>query len=364
MTKKSELVERGNNFFAGFDSRISAAQPRQLTGFDKIAPHVMNPIPAEKNLSSTRQKFLIPVGFVVVSLLTAVFVFARFQIAFTAALPLSLPLSIPTLPGSTPVPPPEPIKPTDSQDTQPPSAPGKLSATNAHDTTVNLAWEESNDNTGVVGYTIYRNGVSIAAISSSILTFHDIAVMPGAAYTYGIDAYDKAGNHSAISAPLQVITPAQPGNQVFFRPEEDTYVNASNPTEIYGTAVSLRMDGSPDIRTYLRFLVTGLNGRKITQARLMLYTKSGTSRGIQLRAVTGNSWNELGSNYNNAPALGDLLASSTSAGGATWIALDLTSYITGEGRFDFALATDSATAVSLASRETGAEAPQLILDLQ
>jgi hypothetical protein len=187
--------------------------------------------------------------------------------------------------------------------------------------------------------------------------------VPDSTYSYTLDAYDQAGNRSAISAPLQVTTLAQPGSQISLRPEEDTYVNADNPSFIYGTAVSLRVDGSPDIHAYLRFIVTGLNGRKIIRARLMLYTKSGTTQGIQVRAVTGNSWSELGTDYFNAPALGDLLTSSSSAKEATWITFDMTPFITGEGRFDFGLTTDSSTAANMASRETGADAPQLILDL-
>jgi hypothetical protein len=58
------------------------------------------------------------------------------------------------------------------------------------------------------------------------------------------------------------------------------------------------------------------------------------------------------------------LASPPPAKSATWITLDLTPYVTGEGRFNFSIVTDSTTAVHLASRETGANAPKLSLDLR
>jgi len=361
MTKEYKTDKRIDTFSTDASFKKSIAKSGQVSGFDKIAPHVLTPIPEKQNLASIRQKSLIPVGLTVICLLTAVFVFARFQTASTAA---SLPepptpiisKTIPKTPNITQI--------QGKQDTEPPSVPGKLTATDISDTTVNLAWEASSANGGVAGYTIYRNGVSIATTSGSELTFRDITAMPDTAYSYALDAFDQAGNRSAISAPLQVNTLAQPGNQIFLRPVEDTYVNAENPTSIYGTAGSLRVDGSPDIHAYLRFIVAGLNGRKIIQARLMLYTKSGTARGIQVRALAGSSWSEMGSDYNNAPALGDVLAFSPTANNATWIAFDLTPYITGEGRFDFGLTTLSATAVNLASREAGAEAPQLILDLR
>jgi hypothetical protein len=187
--------------------------------------------------------------------------------------------------------------------------------------------------------------------------------LPDSAYSYALDAYDQAGNHSAISAPVQVAIPAQPGAQIFLLPSEDTYINAENPNSIYGTAKTLRIDASPEIHAYLRFVVTGLNGKTITRARLMLYTESGAARGIQAVSVVGNLWNELGTNYYNAPALGSQLAFSPPAESATWITLDVTSSVTSEGRFNFGIVTDSTTAVHLASRETGANSPKLSLDL-
>jgi hypothetical protein len=146
-------------------------------------------------------------------------------------------------------------------------------------------------------------------------------------------------------------------------PSEDTYINAESPNSVYGTAKTLRIDASPDVHAYLRFIVTGLNGKTITRARLMLYTESGTARGIQVMSVVGNTWNELGTNTFNAPDLGSMLAASFPAESDTWIVLDVTPYVTGEGRFNFGIITESTTAVHLASRESGANSPKLSLDL-
>jgi acid phosphatase type 7 len=126
----------------------------------------------------------------------------------------------------------------------------------------------------------------------------------------------------------------------------------------------LRMDASPDIHAYLRFIVSGLNGKTIFRARLMLYTKSSAALGLRVMAVADNTWNELDTNYNNAPALGDKVALASQAETASWVEFEVTPYVTGEGRFNFGIITNSITAVSLASRETGANAPQLILDLR
>src|SRR4029079_7709198 len=48
-------------------------------------------------------------------------------------------------------------------DTTPPSVPGSLVATMSGNTTVNLAWNPSSDNVGVVGYRIERCGGTCSA---------------------------------------------------------------------------------------------------------------------------------------------------------------------------------------------------------
>jgi hypothetical protein len=364
MSKNSKIDERIDNLFVGFDPEESVAKPGRTSGIDVLAPHLVKPVPAQQNFGSSRKILLFPVGIMTICLLTGFFVFARFQTASTAPPPIQQPgPTEPTLPGPTPNTPNTP-NPTNVQDILPPNVPGGLTATAAEPATVDLAWAASTDNLGVVGYTIYRNGVSIATASGSDLTFRDEGALPDNTYNYALDAFDQAGNHSAISAPIQVTIPAQPGNQIFLRPSEDTYVNSENPNTVYGTANTLRIDAAPDIHAYLRFIVPGLNGKTIIRARLMLYTESGAVRGIQVRSVVGNVWNELGTNYYNAPSLGDQLASSLPAESGAWITLDVTPYVMGEGRYNFSLVTDSITAIHLASRETGANAPKLSLDLR
>ena len=44
--------------------------------------------------------------------------------------------------------------------------------------------------------------------------------------------------------------------------------------------------------------------------------------------------------------------------------MDLSDYITGEGTYNFGITTSSDKPISLASREAGANAPQLIIDFQ
>jgi hypothetical protein len=118
------------------------------------------------------------------------------------------------------------------------------------------------------------------------------------------------------------------------------------------------------MHSYLRFSVSGLGGKAILRARLLIFANSSLSQGINALAVADNTWGELTTNYTNAPALGNSLASSGAIATGNWVTLDVTSYITGEGTFSFGITTPSSTAISLASRESGANSPQLIIDLQ
>ena len=100
-------------------------------------------------------------------------------------------------------------------DTQAPSAPGSLIATASSSTRVDLSWLASNDNVGVSGYTIYRNGASLASVSSSTLGYSDTTASPSTTYSYAVDAYDAAGNHSAKSTPASVTTLTLSSNLTF-----------------------------------------------------------------------------------------------------------------------------------------------------
>jgi hypothetical protein len=143
-------------------------------------------------------------------------------------------------------------------------------------------------------------------------------------------------------------------------PVADTYVNAGSTTSNFGSSTTLRLDGSPDVHGYLRFTISGFSGT-ISQVRLLLFANNSDSSGVQAFAVADNTWGELTTNYTNAPALGSLLASSGSFPTSVWVTLDVTSYITGNGTYSIGVTNLSSTAISVGSRESGANAPQLVI---
>ncbi len=149
-----------------------------------------------------------------------------------------------------------------------------------------------------------------------------------------------------------------------FTPVADAYVDSSNPGTNYGASTALRVDSSPVLNSYLRFTVQNLGGRSISRVRLLIYANSSSSEGITSLTVADNTWGERTITASNAPAMGSTLAASSAVAAGTWITLDVTSYVNGEGTFNFGLSTAGQTAISLAARELGAHSPQLIVDLQ
>jgi hypothetical protein len=119
------------------------------------------------------------------------------------------------------------------------------------------------------------------------------------------------------------------------------------------------LDSSPDVHSYLRYTISGFSGT-ITKVQLLLFANNNDSSGIRAYAVADNTWGELTMNYANSPAMGAQIASLGSFA-AGWVTLDVTSYITGNGTFSIEVTNLSSTAISVNSRESGANAPQLVI---
>jgi hypothetical protein len=167
----------------------------------------------------------------------------------------------------------------------------------------------------------------------------------------------------AAATPTPTATPTSTtGTSLTILPAADAYVNSGSPTSNYGSATTLREDASPDLHSYIKFDLSGVTF-PITKATLRLYANSTSSTGVNINGVTDNSWVESTINYNNAPAFNPTPAGSSGSisQAGVWISVDITALINTSGLVSVAVTTTNATAISLASRETGANAPQLVI---
>ncbi len=85
-----------------------------------------------------------------------------------------------------------------------PTTPSGLAGSAVSSTSIALSWNAANDNTGIAGYKLYRNGVLIA--TTSALAFTDTGLTNSTTYTYTVLSYDFAGNSSPLSAGVAVQT--------------------------------------------------------------------------------------------------------------------------------------------------------------
>ncbi|MFF8386428.1 cellulase family glycosylhydrolase [Streptomyces kanasensis] len=96
-------------------------------------------------------------------------------------------------------------------DTVPPTAPSRLTATATGPTSVTLGWAPADDDTGVTGYDVHRDGVKVNAAPVTGTTYTDTGLAPSTRYGYTVRARDAAGNVSAPSPGATAATPPADG---------------------------------------------------------------------------------------------------------------------------------------------------------
>ncbi len=221
------------------------------------------------------------------------------------------------------------------------------------------AWLSINVTPYVTGNGTFSFALTSANVTALSLASREAANKPQLVLTTGTTGATATAAAPPATQPAATATPNGTGGTLTLLPIADAHVNAAYPTTNYGTAAELREDGSPVKRGYLRFNVTGLSGA-VSKATLRLYANSSLSTGITAHRVADNTWGETTINYSNAPALGTALATTGAISQGTWVSIDVTSYVTGNGAYSFGLTNGSATALSLASREA-TNKPQLVI---
>lgn len=102
-------------------------------------------------------------------------------------------------------------------DETPPMAPGVLTYSNLQSGSVQLAWSQASDNSGsVAGYRIYQDALPDPIVQTTTLSHVATGLMPATQYTFGVEAFDAAGNVSGrttatITTAADTQNPTAPG---------------------------------------------------------------------------------------------------------------------------------------------------------
>lgn len=162
-------------------------------------------------------------------------------------------------------------------------------------------------------------------------------------------------------------TPTPPTSPLSFAAAHDGFVDSAYPTRSYGAATALRVrDAASDMNSYLKFNVTGVAAAP-QKATLRLYVTDAGPNGGALYQVandylgTATPWLESGLQWRNAPAVGVTpLAAAKPATRNQWLEFDVTSAVTGNGTYSFALSGGTTDVVVYASGES-THPPQLVI---
>ncbi|HEX5478712.1 MAG TPA: DNRLRE domain-containing protein, partial [Dehalococcoidia bacterium] len=165
--------------------------------------------------------------------------------------------------------------------------------------------------------------------------------------------------------PAPTVTPTPtatlpPQTDTTFVPAADAYVSAGSPAVNFGSSTSLRVQASPALNSYLTFDIEGVGTP--SHVILRIYPNSSAGTGFDVHRVQDARWGESTVTFSNAPAIDAAIIGSAGALTAgVPVDIDVTSAVTGNGLVSFALTKTTATQLNLASRESGANAPQLIV---
>ncbi len=139
----------------------------------------------------------------------------------------------------------------------------------------------------------------------------------------------------------------------------DAYVNAAARRRNFGRARTLLVRGRPAARAYVRFDLRGVSGT-VTRATLRIYARSRSAPGFNVR-TTGSGWSERKITFANAPRPGATVAALRAVQRPGWQVIDVTRAVHVGSTASFALTTGRSSLL-LASRESGAKRPQLVVE--
>lgn len=154
-------------------------------------------------------------------------------------------------------------------DTTAPSIPSNLRLSSTTSTSLTVSWSASNDDTGVAGYRIFRDGAEVGTTSAT--TYTDGGLSASTAYTYTVSAFDSSNNVSAQSLQLNASTVSTPATS-------PSIVQLSRNQITNGSTVSATLD-APTVagNTIVVYAIwNNTNSVAITDSRGNSYTNVGS----------------------------------------------------------------------------------------
>jgi PKD repeat protein len=225
----------------------------------------------------------------------------------------------------------------------------------------------ANHDNGRIGYVRY-NGVSwetsLTIIDSDTNNIGISMKRTGSNSTMEFLYTDNSGG-SPNQLKFVRILQVENASTVVFTATEDASVIADQPNTNFGTAATLEVDSGPVAKNFLlKFQLSGLPSHQPIEGRLRLFcaTTSGASsnRGGDFY-TTSDSWTETTVTWNNASGVvPGLVASLGAVSSNSWVEVDITSIITGNGPLNIKVLPASSDGADYSSSE-GTNPPELVI---
>ena len=231
-------------------------------------------------------------------------------------------------------------------DTEAPTAPTNLVASNITTSSLTLSWTASTDNVGVDSYLVYQNGLQIQTISGTSVSITGLSA--STTYSFYVKAKDAAGNVSAASSTVNVTTLTPPDTQA---PTAPGSLTASGVSQ---TGLTLTWSASTDNVGVTQYLIYK-NGSQVGTSTTTSYAVSGLTAAttysfyVKAKDAAGNT--SAASSTINVTTLSNVLSYCASKGNNVtyeWIDLvelgtmsNVTSKNSGYGDFTSKVATAS-----------------------
>jgi PKD repeat protein len=182
-------------------------------------------------------------------------------------------------------------------------------------------------------------------------------------YNVTLTASNAVGPGTTASTTITANAEPPPPVTTTFAVTADSIISSTSPTKNYGTYDYIRalapLNGSTEYRPFVRFDVSGVTGT-VTHAVMRLYVTDGTTN-AGAWYTTAASWSETTINWANAPApTGGAVASTGAVNAGTWIEVDVTSAVSGNGPISITAIPVSTNSVRYGSKES-TTAPQLVV---
>jgi cysteinyl-tRNA synthetase len=214
-------------------------------------------------------------------------------------------------------------------------------------------WTDAQGNNRYERALFYHDHMQADAAARGVPFNWDLIVVEDVEHPAELMAHATAG---AVFA--NATTPAD----MALSPIDDTYIDQSNPSDVFGSSLELRIDGGNQEIAFLKFDLGSVSA-PVKVALLKFYVTNGADGPQFVHEVSDNTWTESSLTWNFAPALGMEIGMTTGGEKDGILYIEVTDYINAMigGLVSLAIQSEDTNSLRFSSSEASMFPAQLVL---